>query len=145
MRDAQIAAVARGQFNRISRHQLLDRGIGDKAIAHRVATGRLTPVGDGVFAVAPVLKDDEWGKWMGATLTAPDSFLSHRSASTAWGFLSFPQEVVSITRPGSGGPRRLGRVLVYRSLNPRRALHGIEGRTDHVARADPARHRPSRK
>src|SRR5258706_1343135 len=69
----------------------------------------------GVFAVAPVLDHDPWGKWMGATLTAPDSFLSHGSASTAWEFLDVRQPFVTITRPGSGGPRRHGGVLAFRS------------------------------
>jgi hypothetical protein len=112
--DAQIAELAGRQFNRISRRQLIDIGLGDKAITHRVLRGRLVAVEQGVFAVAPVLEDD-WGRWMAATLTAPGSVLSHTSAAVAWRLLTAPRLVECVTRPGSGGPRRHGGVLAYRS------------------------------
>jgi hypothetical protein len=41
--------------------------------------------------------------------------LSHASAAAAWGFWSLPRPLETITRPGSGGPRRHGGVLAYRS------------------------------
>ncbi|HET9119934.1 MAG TPA: DUF559 domain-containing protein [Solirubrobacterales bacterium] len=106
--------MAGAQFNRISRRQLFDLGISETAIEHRVATGRLVIVEQGVFAVAPLL-DDDWGRWMGATLTAPGSVLSHISAAVAWGLLTVPRKVERVTRPGSGGPRRHGGVLAFRS------------------------------
>ena len=68
-----------------------------------------------MFAIAPVLEHDPWGRWMGATLTHPDSFLSRASASAAWGFLVLERQVEMVTRPGNGGPRRHGNVLVFRS------------------------------
>jgi hypothetical protein len=114
MWDAQIAELAGRQFNRISRQQLIDLGLSEMAIAHRLATGRLVIVEQGVFAIAPVLEED-WGGWMAATLTAPGSVLSHRSAAVAWGLLSVPRPLECVTRPGSGGPRRHGAVLAYRS------------------------------
>jgi hypothetical protein len=114
MWDAQIAELAGRQFNRVSRRQLLDLGLSDKAVRHRVVTGRLVAVEQGVFAIAPVLEDD-WGRWMAATLTAPGSVLSHMSAAVAWGLLSVERGVECVTRPGSGGPRRHGGVLAYRS------------------------------
>jgi uncharacterized protein DUF559 len=114
MRDAQIAELAGRQFNRISRQQLIDLGLSRKAIAHRVATKRLVAVEQAVFAVAPAM-EDEWGRWMAATLTAPGSVLSHMSAAAAWGLLSMPRQVECVTRPGSGGPRRHGGVLAFRS------------------------------
>ncbi len=49
---------------------------------------------------------------MAATLTAPGSVLSHASAAAAWGFWSLQREFEVITRPGSGGLRRYGGVLV---------------------------------
>jgi hypothetical protein len=114
MRDARIADLAGRQFNRISRRQLIDLGVSDKAIRHRVVTRRLVAVEQGVFAVAPVLEDD-WGRWMAGILTAPGSVLSHMSAAAAWGLLSERRRVVCVTRPGSGGPRRHGGVLAFRS------------------------------
>lgn len=115
MRDVLVARLAGAQFNRVSRAQLRKAGLSDAAIAHRVATGRLVIVEQGVLAIAPVLEHDEWGRWMGATLTAPRSVLSHASAAAAWGFWSLPRHFETVTRPGSGGPRRHGGVLVFRS------------------------------
>jgi hypothetical protein len=65
--------------------------------------------------VAPVLEHDDWGRWKAATLTARGSVLSHASAAAAWGFWSLSRDFETVTRPGSGGPRRHGRVLVFRS------------------------------
>jgi hypothetical protein len=120
--------LAGAQFNRVSRTQLTELGLSDAAIAHRVATGRLVIVEEAVLAVAPVLEHDDWGRWIGATLTAPGSVLSHVSAATAWGFWTSPRRFETITRPGSGGPRRHGGVLVFRSSTlegEREVLRGI--------------------
>jgi hypothetical protein len=68
-----------------------------------------------VFALAPVLEHDEWGRWMAATLTTPRSVLSHASAAAAWGFWGLPRRLETVTRPGSGGPRRLGGIQAYRN------------------------------
>ena len=115
MRDARIADLAGRQFNRVSRQQLLDLGLRPSAIERRVAAGRLVVVEQGVLAVAPVLDHDPWGRWMGATLTHADSFLSRASAGESWGFLAIERQVEMVTRPGNGGPRRHGNVLVFRS------------------------------
>ncbi|MGA8216958.1 MAG: DUF559 domain-containing protein [Solirubrobacterales bacterium] len=113
--DARLAWLAGRQYNRISRRQLLGLGLSHTAIAHRVSTGRLAIVEQGVFAVAPVLPYDRWGRWMGATLTAPRSVLSHASAAAAWGILGGPGPRECVTRPGNGGPRVHGNVLAFRS------------------------------
>jgi hypothetical protein len=115
MWDVRVAELAGRQFNRVSRQQLLGLGLSDLAIEHRLAAGRLVIVEQGVFAVAPVLEDDDWGRWMGATLTAPESVLSHQSAGSAWGFWGLPRQYETVTRPGNGGPRRHGGVLAFRS------------------------------
>jgi hypothetical protein len=116
MRDGEVARLAGEQFNRVSREQLRRLGLSDEAIQHRVAAGRLVIVEQGVFAIAPVLEHDDWGRRMGATLTAPGTVLSHVSAAAAWGIWSAPREFETVTRPGSGGPRRHGGVLAFRSL-----------------------------
>ena len=115
MLDAQVTALAGQQFNRFARRQLYALGMTDDAIAHRVAIGRYVIVETGVLAIAPALDHDDWGRWMAATLTEPDSVLSHESAAAAWGFWSLPRARERITRPGSGGPRRRGSVVVHRS------------------------------
>ena len=128
MRDVRIARLAGAQFNRVSRAQLADLGLSAAGIAHRVSSGRLVIVEQGVFALPPVLAHDEWGRWMGATLTAPGTLLSHASAAAAWGFWSQRGGLVTVTRPGSGGPRRHGGMLVFRSSSldgDRATLQGI--------------------
>ena len=115
MRDVHLAALAARQFNRVSRSQLRELGLSESMITDRVAAGRLVAVEEGVFAMAPVLEHDGWGRWMGATLTAPGTALSHASAGAAWGFWSLPRQFEAVTRSGSGGPRRHGGILVYRS------------------------------
>jgi hypothetical protein len=114
VKDAELARLAGRQFNRISREQLIRLGLSHNAIDHRLARGRLVARGPGVFAVAPVL-DDDWGRWMEATLTAPGTLLSHSHAAVAWAFWSYARGPVTVTRPGSGGPRLFGGVLVHRS------------------------------
>jgi very-short-patch-repair endonuclease len=53
--------------------------------------------------------------WIAATLTSPASVLSHASAGACWGFRSWEGKFEVITRPGSGGPKRCGSLLVCRS------------------------------
>jgi hypothetical protein len=128
MRDVHLMELAGRQFNRVSRAQLAGLGFSATAIAHRVETGRLVLVEQAVFAVAPVLGDDDWGRWMGATLTQPGSILSHVSAASAWGFWGLSRQFESVTRPGSGGPQRHGGVLAFKSRTLEgecTRLHGI--------------------
>src|SRR5688572_24220249 len=115
MRDVRVIELAGRQFNRLSRQQLLEIGLSERAVERYVAAGRLVIVEEGVLAVAPVLDHDPWGRWMGATLTDPGSVLSHESSAAAWGFWSLSRPYETVTRPGSGGPRRHGDVLVFRS------------------------------
>jgi hypothetical protein len=128
VRDVRIERLARAQFNRVSRVQLADLGLSAAGIAHRVSAGRLVIVEQGVFALPPVLAHDKWGRWIEVTLTAPGTLLSHASAAAAWGFWSQRGGLVRVTRPGSGGPRRHGGVLVFRSSileGDRATLRGI--------------------
>lgn len=113
--DVRVIELAGRQFNRISRQQLVDLGVSDSSIGYAVRTGRVVRVEEGVFAIGPVLDHDDWGRWMGATLTAAGSVLSHGSAAAAWRLLSPRPGGETVTRPGNGGPRRHGGVLVHRS------------------------------
>jgi hypothetical protein len=113
--DARVSELAGKQFNRVSWRQLRELGLSERGIEHRLVSGRLHVVEDGVFAVAPLLEDDDWGRWMAATLTAPGTVLSHISLAAAHGIWSRPRPFETVTRPGSGGPRRHGGLLAYRS------------------------------
>lgn len=114
MWDVHVAELAGRQHNRVARAQLLALGLSPRAIEHRVAEGRLVILDEAVLAVAPVIDDDR-GRWMGATLTAPLTVLSHVSAAAAWSFWSLRRDFETVTRPGNGGPRHCGSVLVHRS------------------------------
>jgi hypothetical protein len=99
----------------VSCAQLIRLGMTRRGIESRLSSGVLVAVEEGVFAFAPLLEHDERGRWMGATLTCPCSFLSHVSAATAWGFWGLPRDFEIVTRPGTGGPRRHGDILAFRS------------------------------
>jgi Protein of unknown function (DUF559) len=83
--DAAIAALAAHQHGVVSRPQLRDLGLGQRAIDHRIACGRLHPIHRGVFAVGHrVISRD--AAWMAAVLAAGSgAVLSHRSAAALWG------------------------------------------------------------
>lgn len=115
MRDVHLLEVAAKQFNRVSRPQLHGLGFSEDTIERRLAQGRLVIAERGVLALPPLLEHDDWGRWSGATLTSHGSRLSHVSAAAAYGFWTRARAFETVTRPGSGGPRRHGGVLVFRS------------------------------
>ena len=63
MRDVRVAALAGRQHNRIALRQLLTLGLSVDAVAHRVATGRLVVVEEGVDAVARCSMTRAAGGW----------------------------------------------------------------------------------
>ena len=77
--------LAGAQHGVVTRTDLLELGFGDKAIKHRVATGRLHPVAAGVYAVGR-RELTPHGRWMAAVLACGEgAVLSHRSAAELWG------------------------------------------------------------
>ena len=112
MAYVRVVELAARQYNRFSRQQLADLGVGDEAIRHRLASGDWTAVNDGVYGIAPVFDDDR-GRWMAATLTARGSVLSHASSGAAWGWWDRDRSFEIVTRPGNGGPRRQDGVLIH--------------------------------
>jgi hypothetical protein len=79
-----------------------------------VARHRWRVIHLGVYALnaAPLTRHQ---RWMAATLTTPDTFLSHASAAACWGFRRFDGSYETVCRPGSGGRYRGNGVLVLRS------------------------------
>jgi hypothetical protein len=114
MVDVHVVELAARQHNRFSRDQLAGLQVDDSAIHSRVRSGRWVQVHEAVYAIAPVLPEDR-GRWMAATLTEPGSVLSHASAAAAWRIWDRSRTIEVITRPGSGGPRRVDGLLVHRS------------------------------
>jgi very-short-patch-repair endonuclease len=90
------------------RSDLLRLGFPEKAIKHRVATGRLHPVAAGVYAVGRrELSPD--GRWMVAVLACGEgAVLSHQSAAALWAFGWEASGPVHVTIPRRSGLKRPG-------------------------------------
>lgn len=82
--EEAIAELAERQHGKLSRRQLLDLGLGDKAIDYRVGKGWLRPDYRGVYSLGHRPQSRE-GRWMAAVLYAGDgAVLSHWSAASLW-------------------------------------------------------------
>ncbi|MFL5885300.1 MAG: DUF559 domain-containing protein [Thermoleophilaceae bacterium] len=132
--DTHIAELAASQADIVAAWQLVAVGATRRMIDHRVGDCGWRTVHPGVYALshAPLT----WRqRWMAATLTTPDSVLSHASAAACWGIRPFTGSFDIITRPGKGGPRRQGKLLVCRSST----LDGDVTRHEGIAITTPER------
>src|SRR4051794_10201382 len=112
--DVRVTELAARQDDVVAAWQLIALGLTRRAIDHRIAKWGLRVVHPGVYAIvsAPLTRRQ---RWIAATLSSPDSVLSHASAAACWGIRRFVGSYEIVTRPGSGGRRRHGRILVLRS------------------------------
>jgi very-short-patch-repair endonuclease len=92
-----MAGLADRQHGVVGRAQLLDLGIGSRAIEHRLEKGRLHPIHRGVYAVGhPRLSRD--ARWMAAVLAAGcGAALSHRSAGALWRLWPSARRLIEVT------------------------------------------------
>jgi very-short-patch-repair endonuclease len=101
--------LARQQHGVVGRWQLLALGIGEDAIDHRLAVGRLYRIQDGVYAVGYRLIPKE-GWWMAAVLASGSTaVLSHHSAAALWGLRSYTERAVEVTSPSKSTSSKLVR------------------------------------
>ena len=112
--DPHLRRLAARQADVVAAWQLLERGWTRHKISHHVNALGWRRIHPGVYALnhAPLSRHQ---LWFAATLTSPDSVLSHGSGGACYGFHRFERRHEVITRPGRGGRRRHGRLLVYRS------------------------------
>lgn len=83
--DASIERLAARQRGYVTRAQLLELGLGRRAVGHRLENGRLVPIHTGVYALghAPQAAID---RAYGALLACgPGALLSHSTAACVWG------------------------------------------------------------
>jgi very-short-patch-repair endonuclease/predicted transcriptional regulator of viral defense system len=103
--DLVIGSLARSQHGVVARRQLLALGLGDRAIDHRLACGRLHPIRRGVYAVGHAVLTPR-GRWLAAVLGAgTGAVLSHGAAAALWGLGPTGQIEVTVpvkraSRPG---------------------------------------------
>ena len=116
--DVRVRELAAAQADIVAAWQLLAAGWTRRMVQHRVQRDWRV-VHRGVYALTNAALTRRQ-LWIAATLTTPDSLLSQASAGACWGFRPFEASFETITRPGSGGPQRLGKLLVSRS----RTLNG---------------------
>ncbi|HEY5333475.1 MAG TPA: type IV toxin-antitoxin system AbiEi family antitoxin domain-containing protein, partial [Solirubrobacterales bacterium] len=108
-------SLARKQHGVVSRPQLMALGLTRRGIQHRIARGRLHPVGRGIYAVGrPELT--QHGQWMAAILACGGvgkAALSHSSAAALFKIGVEQAAAIEVTRL-SPGPARIPGVKVHR-------------------------------
>ena len=121
--DGAIAALAARQHGLVTTAQLAAAGLGPRAVAHRVAGGRLVRRHRGVYQVGPTAAP--LSREMAAVLACGGkAALSHQSAAAVWGF-GQGDRVVHITVEGDTARTRHGiRVHHTASLNAA-VKHGL--------------------
>lgn len=122
MKHVRAEQRLRAQEGVVSVWQLRRDGLTRGQATHFVAGFR--EVHDGVYVSghAPITARQ---RWWAAVATAPGSTLSHASAAAVHGMRENPGRFEVITRPGDGGPRLFGDLLVCRSriLPPEDIVH----------------------
>src|SRR5689334_10277437 len=116
--DHAIARLAEAQHGVVAIRQLLELGIGRKAIEYALRTGRLHRLHRGVYAVGHAALSLN-GRLIAAVFSAgPAAVLSHRSAALLWGLLRDSRPVTDVTTPDRGRTSKNGvRVHRVRSLH----------------------------
>jgi len=113
-----IWELVESQHGVIAHRQLRALGLSEKAIKHRVSTGRLRPLWRGVYAVGRLGLAD-FGRWMAAVLACgPEALLSHDSAAALWGIRPARRLRIEVSVPRHRAPRHPG-IAVHRRSNLR--------------------------
>jgi very-short-patch-repair endonuclease/predicted transcriptional regulator of viral defense system len=141
-RAEELWKLTERQHGVVSRRQLLELGFHSDGVFHRIRTGRLHPVGRGVYAVGrPELSGE--GRWMAAVLACgPDATLSHESAAVLWGVESSEGARAHVTVPPHLRRKRPGLVVHREALDATEIVsrRGIPVTTVHRTLLDLAKH-----
>jgi very-short-patch-repair endonuclease len=131
--DEAVATLAARQCGVVTTAQLAGAGLGERAVAHRVACGWLRRLHRGVYQVGPIAA--QYAREMAAVL-ATGGVLSHHSAAAIWGFRPPHDGDVHVTTTQTARSREGLRVHRSASLNaavhsglplttPARTLHDL--------------------
>lgn len=111
--DVRINEIAQGNDGLVTWLALRRAGLSERQITRAVSN--LRRLHDGVFLTGQG-RVTVHQRWLAATLTAPGTVLSGASGAALHGFRSAHRRAFEVvTRPGNGGPRRIGSLLVFRS------------------------------
>jgi predicted transcriptional regulator of viral defense system len=112
--DVRIRELAERQHGVVSLPQLQFLGLSPRAVRDRVATGRLTRIHRGVYAVGHA-RLTQRGRWMAAVLAyGPKARLSHRSSAALHGIRPDNRPKIDVTFAGPSARSRPG-IDVHRS------------------------------
>jgi hypothetical protein len=112
--DDRLRKLAAEQVEVVAAWQLLRGGWSRHRVDHHARTRGWQRVHPGVYVLTHATPTRQQ-LWWAAALTTPQSFLSHGSAAACFGFHRFARGFEVVTRPGSGGRRKQGRLMVFRS------------------------------
>ena len=112
--DSCLRKLAAAQAEVVAAWQLRAADWSSDRVAHHAASRGWRRIHPGVYALTQAAPT-QLQLWWAASLTAPDSYLSHGSAGACYGTYRFKRPYEVITRPGQGGRRRQGGILVFRS------------------------------
>ncbi len=110
--ELAIARLAARQHGVVTRGQLLDAGLGRRAIEHRAAAGRLYRLHRGVYGVGYVPASPNARAIAAVFACGPGAVVSHRSAALLWELVESAPGAVDVTAPAA---RRRRGVATHRS------------------------------
>jgi hypothetical protein len=112
--DVCLRKLAAEQVEVVARWQLLRAGWSRHRVDHHARRGGWQRIHSGVYVLSHAAPT-RMQLWWAAALTTADTVLSHGSGAACWGFHHFVKPFEVVTRPGDGGPRRQGGLMVFRS------------------------------
>jgi predicted transcriptional regulator of viral defense system len=132
--DAAIAHLALRQHGLLLRAQVLDVGVTDAMIDHRIRSGRWARVCAGLYRLAGVPVSWRQRALAACLVAGPGAVVSHRSAAVLWGLSGFRPGPIEITVP-NGHSVRSPLARVHRTAEVSRVVrtgchsHGLRGRS----------------
>jgi very-short-patch-repair endonuclease/predicted transcriptional regulator of viral defense system len=130
--DGKISELAARQHGVVARRQLLEGGISESAVEHRIRSGRLMRAGRGVYRAGP-LTGPLVAEWIAVLSAARGAALADWSAGAVWGLATSASSASQAFHP-SPQPQPSPVVLVVPGgASGRNRLPGVRRRRDILA------------
>ncbi len=110
--EREIAALAARQHGHVTRAQLLELGLGRRAVAYRVEVGKLHLAHQGVYGVGHLPRQAVARAAAAVLACGPGAVLSHGSAASLWGLTRHWEFPLEVTAPAE---RRRPGITTHRS------------------------------